>query len=382
MIHVLHVVSRLALGGMELGMQRVISGLRGPHMRHSVACLTGQPEPDSLFDPAVEIHYLRSRPNAIALPLRLRRLIRRIRPTVIHARNWGAWPDMAVARLGTWRPIPLIFSFYGLDGPMPLRRKLAFRALARVTTCLFTVSEASRRMLVADAGWPERRVEVIPDGIDTHRFRPGRRRLRKRLVVGTAGSLKPLKNHPMLIRACADLSAGGTDVELRIAGEGPERPRLAQCAERLGFAGRLRLAGYVSDMPAFLRGLDVFALPSDFEQLPNALLEAMACGLPCVATRVGGAGEILDDGRCGLLVEPKDSGAMAGAIARLSRDQSLRRRLGKAACEQVCRKYSLERMLAAHEDLYRRLSMREFRRSRPGTRGCDGQPCENVGAIR
>jgi len=289
-IHVLHVVPGLIPGGMELVMARVISGLSDKGMEHSVACLKGEPQIASRLPGETEIHCLHSRPNEPQLPARLARLIRRIRPTVIHARNWGAWPDVAVGRLLAPPIVPLIFSFHGLGqaGYMPLRRRLASRALVRLTTCLFTLSEQSKRMLVTHWGWPEKRVNIIPNGVDTDRFRPAPApRETDRFVVGTVGNLRPVKNHALLIRACAAAGRSGVDLELRIAGEGAEGTRLLALAESLGFADRLRLVGRIEEVPGFLNHLDLFVLSSDSEQHPNALNEAMACGLASVATRVG-----------------------------------------------------------------------------------------------
>lgn len=360
-VHVLHVVPGLIPGGMELGMARVINGLRDKDMRHSVACLKGEPRIAEHLPPTTEIHCLRSRPNEPQLPARLARLIRRIRPTVIHARNWGAWPDVAVARFLAPPIVPLIFSFHGLGqaGYMPLRRRLASRALVRLTTCLFTLSEQSKRMLVAHWGWPEKRVDVIPNGVDTNRFRPATApRETDRFVVGTVGNLRTVKNHALLIRACAAAARDGVDLELRIAGEGAERDKLLGLARSLRFADQLSLVGRIENVPGFLNRLDLFVLSSDSEQHPNALNEAMACGLASVATRVGCVEELLDNGRCGRIVPPGDLEAMTQAIGKLAVDPPARDELGKNARRRVCEVYSLKHMLAAYERLYVKTSRR------------------------
>lgn len=359
-IHVLHVVPGLGPGGMELAMARVITALTGPEMRHSIACLKGEAEIATHLPDETGIHCFHSRPNEPQLPARLGRLIRQIRPTVIHARNWGAWPDVTVGRLLAWPIVPLIYSFHGLGraGYMPLRRRLASRILVKMTTHLFTVSEQSRRMLVAHWSWPDGKVGVIPNGVDTVLYTPGRaRRARKRLVVGTVGNLRPVKNHALLIRSAANLVARSVNLEIRIAGEGDERTSLEELAGSLGIANRVQLIGYAEDIPAFLRKLDIFVLSSDSEQHPNALIEAMSSGLPCVATRVGSVDEVLDSGRCGRIVEPGDLNGLSDAIMDLAGDRELRSRLASAGREQVCEKYSLERMIPAYSEMYERLSI-------------------------
>ena len=354
-ISVMHVVPMLTPGGMELAMCRVVNALAEEGMRHSVVCLKGEPEIAGRFHPSVTVYCMHAGINEIRLPWRLGRLLLRLRPDVIHARNWSAWPDIAVARTLVATHLPLIYSFHGLDtaGPMPFRRRLASRVLATFTTRIFTVTQASRRMLVDDVGLPASRIEVIPNGVDTDRFRPrAGSRNRDSFVVGTVGSLTPVKNHSALVQACGSLAANGTDLELRIAGEGPERSSLLDLAESLKFTDRLHLHGHVEDVPAFLAGLDIFVLPSDSEAHPNALLEAMACGLPCVATRVGGVPEVLEWGQAGLLVEPGDPSDLAQAINRLAQDRAHRERLGRHARERVVEHYSMSAMLDAYRKLY------------------------------
>jgi len=347
-------------------MARVITGLAARGMRHSIACLRGTVRIGNRFPADTEFHCLHSRPNEPQLPARLAGLIRRIRPTVIHARNWGAWPDVAIGRLLTRPIVPLIFSFHGLGevGYVRLRRRLISRILARMTTFLFTVSEQSRHMLVSEWGWPDGKVAVIRNGVDTRQFRPAAVSCDSALIaIGTVGTLRSVKNQALLIRACAKLVRRGIDLELWVAGEGEERERLLALAESLAFADRLKLAGRVEDVPRFLRRLDVFVLSSDSEQHPNALNEAMACGVACVATRVGCVEELLDNGRCGRIIPPGDVDGLVAALNELIADPELRARLASAAVSRVCRHYSLTRMIEAYSHLYERLS---FARTRPG----------------
>jgi len=355
-IHVLDVIPGLRAGGMELAMSRVVEGLSARGMRHSVVCLKGEPEIRDRFSESIPIYCLYAGPNDLGLPVRLRRLIRQIRPDVIHARNWSAWPDVTLARLLVWPRVPLIFSFHGVDSPgrVPRRRAWAMRILTSLTDCVFTVSGGARDFLVQEIGLPATRVAVIPNGVDTERYAPGPPRAATgRLVVGTVGSLTAVKNHLLLIRACAMLVREGLDLELRIAGDGPERSRLIEAARSLDVTDRVRLLGHVRDVAGFLRGLDVFVLPSLSEAHPNALLEAMACGLPCVGTRVGGVPEVLGNGRFGLLVVPSDVRELAHRIRELAEDLSLRDSLGRAARQRVVEHCSMESMLAAYEVLYR-----------------------------
>jgi len=347
-----------------LSLARVINELSGADMRHSIACLKGEAEIDDCLPQGTEIYCFHSSPNDLQLPFRLAKLIRRVRPNVIHARNWGAWGDVALARYATRPPIPLIFSFHGVGeaGYMPLRRRLASRVLVRLSTCLFTVSENTRQMLVTRWGWPEQNVLVIPNGVDTQRFKPAERNSRhSRVVVGNVGSLRRVKNQALLIRACARLAAAGIELELRIAGEGPERSKLLRIAESMNFTEQLTLCGYVNDVPDFLRDLDIFVLSSDSEAHPNALLEAMACGIPSVGTRVGSVAEVLDEGRYGQIVEPGHVEDMTQAIRMLIHNTDLQRELRSTGRQRVCDTYSMECMAAAYTELYERISLKRRR---------------------
>ena len=357
--HVLHVSYGFGWGGMELVLSRLITELSDRGMRHTVLSLRGGDAMARYIPDDMEVVCLRARANDPRLPGRIAQQIRRIRPTVIHARNWGAWPDTAVGRLLTWPIVPLIFSFhgYGDETGASLRRRATARVLAKMTTHLFALSERSKQMLVSEWGWPESGVDVIPNGVDTERFRPSERpRSAGRLVVGSAGRLETIKNYTLLVRACADLVRSGVDLELHIAGTGSEQQPLLDLAGSLGLADRFRLPGYVDDMTRFLQSLDVFALSSDSEQHPNALNEAMACGLPCVATRVGGVEELLDGGRCGRIVPPGDTEGLTGALRDLLTDPESQRRHALAARQRVCKRYSLERMVEAYAAMYRQFS--------------------------
>lgn len=189
-------------------------------------------------------------------------------------------------------------------------------------------------------------LHVIPTGVDTRRFSPpsGRTPVRRCPRILALGRLHPVKDFPLLLRAAARLRAAGVPFRLFLGGEGPEGERLAREARTLGLRGRVRLLGGVAPAltPALYRRVDLFVLSSRSEGLPVVLLEAMATGLPVVATRVGGVPECVGDGETGLLVPPGDPEALAGALRRLLVDPERRARLGRAARERVLARYDRE----------------------------------------
>jgi glycosyltransferase involved in cell wall biosynthesis len=159
----------------------------------------------------------------------------------------------------------------------------------------------------------------------------------------------------MLFEAMAELRRSMPDAELVIAGEKPMPEEPARLASSLGLDGHIHLLGRRGDMPDVLAALDVFVLPSESEGMSNAILEAMAMRLPVVVTAVGGAPEVIDEGRTGYLVDYPDSAAMASRLAMLLADGPLRERVGAAARERVVSAYSAASMVRQIEDLYAKL---------------------------
>jgi glycosyltransferase involved in cell wall biosynthesis len=340
---------------MELALSRVIRGLPAPAFAHSIACLTGEPAIAGHFGPEVSIHCLRGDVDPFGELRRLRRLIQDTRPTVVHARNISAWLDVALVRACVVRRVRLVLSFHGTDhaGSLSRTRQLLAAGAAWSATRVFTVSERSQEMLARWLRLPQARIAVIPNGVDTTLFIPAAPRERStRVVLGTVGNLAPVKNQRLLLQACAELQRSGHDVELRIAGEGPERPRLTEEATALGVSRCVRLLGHVPDVVGFLQGLDVFVLPSASEAHPNALIEAMACGLPCVVSRVGGIPDVVTDDTMGRLFDAGDLGGLVKTLEELIADPHVRDALGRSARRRVEDRYGLGEMVRRYRDLY------------------------------
>jgi glycosyltransferase involved in cell wall biosynthesis len=224
--------------------------------------------------------------------------------------------------------------------------------------------------LVAD-GWAakhvpamiDRPVHAVPKGVDSDLFRPDGADMRAKLgltgrrVVLSAGRFVPLKNVALLVDAFALVRRADPTAHLLLVGEGPERPALERHAARLGIADAVSFAGYVSQnrMAPYYRTADVFALPSDFDNSPNVVLEAMACGLPVVATDVGGVAEFVAVNRGGSLVPRGDAAAMAGALGEWLSDAGRRRAASVFNRQLVVERYSwrasAERLLEVYREV-------------------------------
>lgn len=302
-------------------------------------------------DPGFES--LRGRAEALGAPLLsvpdrgawdlgvLRRMLaicRRERVAIWHGHDYKSnliglllrplWPMRLVTTVHGWvqqtRRTPL---YYAVD-------RLCLPRYERV----LSVSDDLHARCLA-VGVPPGRCLLLENAIDTAQYarRVGRAEAKGRLgippgrlVVGAVGRLSAEKGFDLLIRVAGDLLAAGRDLTLLIAGEGDERSRLEAQIAALGLADRVRLLGFQSDVIPLFEAMDAFALSSLREGLPNVVLEAMALGVPVVATRVAGVPRLIRDGEDGLLVEPGSAGELSRALGRLLDDAGLRLRLGDA----------------------------------------------------
>lgn len=211
-------------------------------------------------------------------------------------------------------------------------------------------SSAARRQLEQE-GVPAARIHVIPNGVTVARFEPttGMRPVRRILTVA---NLRREKAHDVLLRVAAQLAPAHPQLHFVIAGGGPREAELRALSSSLGVDGHVEFLGHVENVPALLAQADAFVLPSLSEAFPNAAMEAMAAGLPVIASAVGGLLDLVDHGRNGLLAPPGDAGAFAAAIASLVTDPALAARLGSAARDDIISRYSFDRMVRSFEDLY------------------------------
>ena len=232
---------------------------------------------------------------------------------------------------------------------------------ARASAFVVTTGESLREEVIRRTGSDPRRVVSIPTGIDHERFAPADRAAARaalglpadRFIVGIVATLRSWKGHRFLVDAVASLR--DPDLLLAIVGDGPQQEALARQVADGGLGGRVILAGQRKDVPAWMQAFDVFALPSYAnEGVPQALIQAMLCGLPSVTTSAGAIGEIALDGRTALVVAQQDSAALAAAIARLRGDAGLRSALGAAARAHCLKGFTRESMLDRMEDVFRR----------------------------
>jgi glycosyltransferase involved in cell wall biosynthesis len=285
------------------------------------------------------------------------------RATAIHAHHYSPFVYSAIARVR--RPeTRLVFTEHGRvsDAPPSTKRRVANLVLARLATEAFAVSADLRTHLLAE-GFPPSAMGVIHNGIDIGPLpSPADREAVRRdlgagvetLVVGTIARLDPVKHLEALLAAAARArTADGPPILVVVIGDGPERAALDERAAALGISDHVRFLGRRDDARRWLAGMDVYVNSSVSEGISLTILEAMAAGLPVVATRVGGTPEIVDE-TSGVLVPARDVPAIAGALAELGADAARRRALGAAARARVESAFTLDRMVAAYRDIYER----------------------------
>lgn len=362
-LRIMHVVPSLQVGGLENGVVNLVNRMDPERFRHDVVCIGSEgPMASRIEQAGVSVHAIgKGQGSDYGLALKLAQVMRQCRPDVVHTRNWGAVDGILAARMAG---VPIVIhGEHGREAADPegrnRRRNVARRLLGRWVDRFVVVSGDLARWLAEETGVPAGKVVRIMNGVDTERFRPfadksaARAALglpRDSFVIGSVGRLDPVKDYGTLIRAFAAVRGGGS--VLLIAGSGPCRDDLERLAARLGADASVIFPGERDDVPAVLGAMDVFVLPSIAEGMSNTILEAMASGLPVVATRVGGNPELVEDGITGTLFEPGDMEDLARLLNLYERNPALRRQHGEAGCEKAEASFSLSRMVRAYEALY------------------------------
>jgi sugar transferase (PEP-CTERM/EpsH1 system associated) len=372
-----HVVFRFSVGGLENGLVNLINRLPRERWRHAVIAL------DSIcpeFRRRVQrddVHYvaLQKGPGHL-LPQypRVAHLLHRLAPAVVHTRNLAAL-EASVPAWAVRVPVR-VHGEHGWDVSDPdginRRYRRVRRLYMRFVQHYVALSRQIERYLTLDVGIPASRITQIYNGVDTDRFRP-RDGARPQVagfpfsapdlwVVGTVGRLQPVKDQPSLARAFAVALRGNPDAARRmrlvVIGQGPMRQPMMHILGAAGLSDLAWLPGERHDVADILRCLDCFVLPSRSEGVSNTILEAMASGLPVIATRTGGNAELVEDGVSGSIVPHSDVQALRDAMLRYFAQPQLARAHAAAARRRAHAEFGLDAMAAAYEALYVRLLAR------------------------
>lgn len=379
-IEALEFANALAIGGTERQFVNLVRTIDPARFRVHVGTLKRDgplaAELDTMRVPTTEyrVRHLYGL-HTLGQQFRLIRYLRRQRVRLIHTHGFyansfalpPAWLARTQVRIASIRDDGSVWT--------PAQRAVE-RVACRLADCTVVNAEVIRRRLLGE-GWTDDRIAVIPNGVDMPRFEKNglpavlRQELgvpRAAPIVGVVARLAPCKGLEVFLDAARVVADRFPDARFLIVGDeptlgadlaptsGPYRRALELRAKRLGLADRVVFTGFRLDVPDVLAGLAVSVLPSvTGEGLPNSVLEAMAAGLPVVATDTGGTSEAIADGETGIVVPPGESGALARAVIALLDDPSLRTRMGAAGRRRVAKLFSIDRMAHNMQALYARL---------------------------
>jgi len=371
---VAHVIYSLGTGGLENGLVNIINRTPSERYRHAIICLTTAHEFASRITapnvPVVELH----KQEGIDLPIywRLLRTLRELKPAIIHSRNLAALDSQVVGFL-----LPGVKQVHGehgrdiydLDGSN-WKYRLLRRSMRPIIDCYIAVSKDLEQWLLDSIGINPLRLRQIYNGVDHGSFQPGgaaRSGLMppeflppaNAIVLGTVGRLVEVKDQAMILRALQLLlqqaPALGDVLRVVMVGDGPLGPQLKELTRELGLRKHVWFTGDRADVPELLRAMDVFLLPSLAEGISNTVLEAMASGLPVIATQTGGNPELIEDGVNGYLVPVGDYSQLALRIKELLDSPEIRIRMGQRARKFIEERFDWDRTvskyLAVYDDL-------------------------------
>jgi sugar transferase (PEP-CTERM/EpsH1 system associated) len=364
-----HVVYHFGTGGLENGLVNLINRLPRGNFRHAVISLTDHTDFRGRIErPDVAFFDLNKPPgHSLGWMFRLYGLLRELKPDLIHTRNLNAVEAQFVAALAGV-PARLhgehgrdVFDLEGKNWKYNLLRRAA-RPLVRQYTC---VSRDLANWLRDTVGVAPARLRQIYNGVDSEKFHP-RVGARPNLgppgflagatcVIGSIGRMVAVKDYPTLARAFIRLcrqTANPAGLRLVIVGDGGARGACQALLEQAGLGAQAWLPGTRDDTADLLRAMDLFVLPSLGEGISNTILEAMASGLPVIASAVGGNPELVAEGANGTLFMPGDDVALAGILLDYAADPERRAREGEATRRRIERDFSLERMAAAYQAVY------------------------------
>lgn len=361
---VVHVVNTLEGGGTERTLVRLLRGVDPAAIRHVVVTLRGAGALTAMLPDHVICRPLEASGRDRFTAWRLAKILYEERAMLVHARNTGCWFDSLAACVLHPRTT-LVLGFHGLDTQPAFshRQRRIGRWAVRCGARFTSVSQAGARRMMHEMNVPEARVAVLRNGVLPTQLangcEDGRCRVRAELelaedhfVLGGVGSLTSIKRFDVLIDAVASVARHHVQVRLVLVGDGPLRSALWRRVEAAGIESKVRLVGARDDVPELLSAFDGYVCSSDSEEVSNAMLEAMAAGLPIITTDVGDHGGIVREGDAGFVIAAGDVHALAERITGWITDRAACRQQSEAALGRS-RDFDFVRTVRAYEAYYR-----------------------------
>jgi len=368
-VRIMHILNSFGIGGLENGVVNLINGMRQKRYFHVICCIRSLgPMIDRVERKEVPVYCMNSKSTDRLMALKLRKLIKEIKPDIVHTRNWGTVDGIIAAKLAGVKSI--VHGEHGREA-MNLaeneQKKNVFRKIVfRRINCVIAVSEELSQWLITRVGVPENKVVKIINGVDIEKFKPpvSKEETKRKIgidphvkVIGTVGRLDPVKNYSMFLQALKRLAVEKERFKVIFVGDGPERGKLEHMIRENGL-DQVLILGEQQNVVPYLHAMDLFVLPSLTEGISNTILEAMACGVPVIATKVGGNPEIVEPEKTGVLIESRDTNALAEQLRDFCNNGTKWEKFGIAARNAAEGKFSLARMIEEYEGVYDRMALK------------------------
>ena len=380
-LRVAHVVHSLELGGLENGLVNLLNKLNSSQFDHTLICLTRAGSfADRIKNDRVTIVEIGCSEKSFRFPLlKLARVFRELEADIVHSRGWGAVDAVFAASVA--RVNAILHGEHGREWTdtrgSNWKRNQIRRVIGRLVKRYVVVSECFRPWLTKECGVKAEKIVYIPNGVDTDRFHPVGERADQKLLnvdsesvvrklrtqlglpseamlIGSVGRLDPVKDIPTLLHSFSMLLPGFPNSRLAIVGDGPLREDLRNKARSLRIDHAVCWLGRRDDVPALLQCFDIFVQCSLFEGMSNTILEAMATGLPVIASDTGGNGDLVAGNRNGFLFPVGDVPSLTGAIRQYLSDATLRKAHANESRRRAARQFGISLMADRYADLYMR----------------------------
>lgn len=367
-----HVIYRLDVGGLENGLVNIINGLPEGKFRHAIICLTDYTDFHKKIRPEIELIALHKLPgNDLGLYWRLFKTFRRLRPDIVHTRNLAALEAQVPAWLARikWR----VHGLHGWDvsavDAVNSRHLKLYQLINPLIQRYIALSNELEEFLLRQVEVNEAKCIKICNGVDTERFVPGSNASKAilpvgflpedALLIGTVGRLETVKDQLLLVNGFIDLLQREPELEhrlrLMLVGDGSMKESITRRISEAGIEQLVWMAGSRNDVPELMAALDVFVLPSKAEGISNTILEAMATGLPVVATDVGGNAQLVVDGGTGFITPSDAPAVLADKLLQYVKNPALLECHAKAGRLRAEQQFSLVHMINQYQTVYEEL---------------------------
>lgn len=364
-MHIVHTENSCGWGGQEIRILTEMQGMMRRGHRLTLVCPQQAPIYQAAIERGIEVLAVDIRRKNLRACWRMRQCLQQLQPDVINTHSSTDSWLVALANLSLAKPIPVLRTRH-VSSPIKANRA-SFWLYQRAAAHIAVTGEALKSQLQRDNGFSADSMTSVPTGIDLDYFCPAPAALKRQqlglpdhaLILGILATLRNWKGHAYLLQAVAELLPQHPQLVLLIVGDGPQRQNLQAQAKALNIESAVRFVGNQHNVPDWLNAMDLFCLPSyGDEGVPQGIMQAMACGLPVVSTPVGAIQEAVIADQTGLIVPPKDSVALATALAQLLDSAELRQQMGQAGLKRARQQFGLDIMLDKMEALFVRVTGR------------------------